>query len=112
MPNIVNPDEMKVVDGAGWEELLLADSATFGEKSMVAKRWNVEPMLQMPPSDLVEVDTMLYVISGAGKAQVGAETFVLELEDVLWLEPQERVILTAGEAGLSILVGYRERDSE
>ena len=108
MPNILNPNEMQTTAGHGWEEILLADAGTFGTSAMIAKRWNIEPNVEMPSQGLMETDTMLYVISGSGRAAVGPDRFELETEDVLWLEPREEVVLSAGENGLSILVGYRD----
>lgn len=94
--------------GHGWQEVILANAETFGTAAMIAKRWDIEPNAEMPSQGQMETDTMLYVISGSGGAAVGPNRFELEVEDVLWLELREEVVLKAGENGLSILVGYRE----
>jgi hypothetical protein len=49
-------------------------------------------------------ERVLYVIRGDGTAVVGGETFALDHESVLWLEPEDAPALTAGPRGLEVLI--------
>jgi quercetin dioxygenase-like cupin family protein len=48
-------------------------------------------------------ERFLYVIRGAGSAEVAREQLRLERESVLWLEPGEDAALEAGPDGLEAL---------
>jgi quercetin dioxygenase-like cupin family protein len=59
------------------------------------------------PSATVEAasgERFLYVVRGGGAAVVGAETFALEDESVLWLDPEDAPALSAGPQGLEVLI--------
>ena len=49
-------------------------------------------------------ERFLYVVRGAGAAIVGDETFALEHESVLWLDPGDAPSLTPGPEGLEVLI--------
>ena len=106
MPVIVNSEEMITRRGEGWIEITLADTQTIGTPAMVARRWVFEPGAWGPKLVQGEVDQLLYVIRGSGKAIVNGEEFLLADESVLWLEPGERYQFVGGENGLEILQGY------
>ena len=106
MPVIVNSEEMVIRLGEGWAETILADIQTIGAAAMVARRWIFEPGAWGPKLVHGEVDQLLYVIRGSGKAIVNGEEFLLADESVLWLEPGERYQFVGGENGLEILQGY------
>ena len=49
-------------------------------------------------------ERFVYVVRGGGAAVVGDETFALEGESLLWLEPEDAPSLTAGPEGLEVLI--------
>lgn len=59
-----------------------------------------------PKADIAAAsgERFLYVVRGAGEAGLGAETFALEDESVLWLDPDDAPTLTAGPEGLEVLI--------
>ena len=103
---IVNSEEMITRRGEGWIEITLADTQTIGAPAMVARRWVFESGARGPELVQGDVDQLLYVIRGSGKAIINGEEFPLADESVLWLEPGERYQFIAGEVGLEILQGY------
>ena len=109
MPIILQSEDTPVLNqGQGWQEIELATNATFGEgiKAMVVKRWLFEPHAQGPYRTHGDSEQLLYVICGSGQAVVNGQTFELDDEAVLWLEPGEQYQFIAGSNGLEILQGY------
>ena len=107
MPIILNAEETKITrQGQDWREITLADAQTIGAPAMVAHRWVFDPNAQGPALVQGDTDQLLYVIRGSGQAVVNGQTFQLDDESVLWLEPGERYHFLAGEDGLEILQGY------
>jgi mannose-6-phosphate isomerase-like protein (cupin superfamily) len=107
MPIIVNREDMRITrQGAGWKEITIADSQTFGAPAMIARRWLLEPEATGPELLQGDVDQLLYVIQGSGTAVVDDVEMPLADESMLWLEPGERYRFVAGTDGLEILQGY------
>ena len=106
MPVIVNSEEMLTRQGEGWTEITPTDTQTIGTPAMMARRWVFESGARGPELVQGDVDQLLYVIRGSGKAIVNREEFLLADESMLWLEPGERYQFIAGKAGLEILQGY------
>jgi len=109
MPVIRQAEEIKVLrEGEGWQEIGLADAATFGTAAMIARRWRLGPGAEGPVLVHGRADQLLYVIRGSGTAVVDGQSLPLSDECVLWLEPGERYQFVAGEAGLEILQGFTD----
>jgi quercetin dioxygenase-like cupin family protein len=107
MPNITSSDDLEVsASGEGWMETTIADSQTFGEPAMVARRWVLEPGARGPSALHGDADQLLYVIRGSGVAVVDGKELSLDAESLLWLEPGEQYHFVAGRDGLEILQGY------
>ena len=107
MPEIVNPPEMRAVQASnGCRVVTLADEETFGAPAMIARRWELDARAEGPERTHGDADQLLYVIQGSGEALVNDQTFALEPESTLWLEPGERYRFRAGPDGLEILQGY------
>jgi quercetin dioxygenase-like cupin family protein len=107
MPIILNPEQTNVTRrGDGWQEITLADAQTIGAPAMVARRWKLDPGARGPELIQGQTDQLLYVIRGSGQAIVDGQTFLLNDESVLWLEPDEPYRFIAGPDGLEILQGY------
>jgi quercetin dioxygenase-like cupin family protein len=107
MPTIVRKEDVSVSgQGPGWKVITLADSTAIGEPAMVARRWNFDPGAEGPETLHGDQDQLLYVIRGSGRAIVDGQTFELDHESVLWLEPGETYHFLAGDDGLEILQGY------
>jgi quercetin dioxygenase-like cupin family protein len=106
MAVIVQAQEVTILrQGEGWQEVGLADAATFGAPAMIARRWLFEPGAIGPELEHGRTDQLLYVIRGSGTAEVDGQSLPLSEESVLWLEPGERYQFAAGEDGLEILQG-------
>jgi len=104
MPTINKPEDLKVTHQTdGWRETLVADRHTFNHAVMAARRWSFDPGASSPKFEHGEKEAFLYVISGSGTAFVDQESFILEDEAFLWLEPGDRYYLEAGSQGLEIL---------
>ena len=109
MPVIVQVGELNVVrQGDGWQEIGLADAATFGKPALLARRWQFEPGARGPELVHGRNDQLLYVIRGRGTAVVDSQSFPLSEESVLWLEPGEKYHFIAGDEGMEILQGIVE----
>jgi quercetin dioxygenase-like cupin family protein len=106
MPTVINADEIASHSGDGWRVLELADAASIGAPAMIARCWIFEPGAPGPEATLGQADQLLYVIRGSGQAIVDGQTFDLDRESVLWLEPGEHYHFVAGDDGLEILQGY------
>ena len=74
--------------------------------AMLARRWIFDPGMEGPKNTQGDHVQLLYVISGSGKAIVDGQSFELDHESVLWLEPGETYHFVAGKEGLEILQGY------
>ena len=107
MPIIVNTQDTIVTrQGEGWTEITVADAEIIGSPAMAARRWLLKPGARGPELVQGDVDQLLYVIRGSGKAIVDGEEMSLTDESVLWLEPGEQYQFVAGENELEILQGY------
>ena len=107
MALIINPEKTEIYkQGEGWKVTTLADSPGMGSSAMVARRWSLQSHARTPLIHHGEYEEILYVISGNGEAFVGDQSFTLDLESLLWLEPGDSYRLVAGETGLEILQGY------
>jgi quercetin dioxygenase-like cupin family protein len=107
MPTLINPDQMTTAEtGEGWVDLSLAEPGITGTSAMVAHRWTLQPGVTGPERIHGDVDQLLYVIRGSGKAIVDGQVFALDHESILWLEPGETYHFVAGPDGLEILQGY------
>lgn len=106
MPIIINLEDVKVSRGAGWTQLTVADAEVIGIPAMVTRRWIFEAGAQGPKLEQGDMDQLLYVIRGSGKAIVNEEELPLTDESVLWIEPGEQYQFVGGEDGLEILQGY------
>jgi quercetin dioxygenase-like cupin family protein len=107
MPTLINPDQMHTTrTGDDWVEITLADSRSAGTSAMVARRWILQPGASGPQTTHADVDQLLYVARGGGKAVVDGQEMPLGYESILWLEPGETYHLVAGPEGLEILQGY------
>jgi quercetin dioxygenase-like cupin family protein len=107
VPVILNHAQMQIeTSGEGWTKTTLADRNTIGTSAIAAQRWSIEPNAAGPEISHGSTDQLLYVIFGGGIVRVNGDTFALEREAILWLEPGDMYQFIAGESGLEILQGY------
>jgi len=107
MPTLIIPDQMQTTRaGSGWVEVTLADSRISGTSAMIARRWTIQPGATGPQLTQGDVDQLLYVARGSGKAVVDGQEFTLDHESILWVEPGEIYHFIADLEGLEIIQGY------
>jgi quercetin dioxygenase-like cupin family protein len=99
------PDEFATRSGPGWRESVWAGGEAFGSPvPMRGRRYVVEAGATGPSVALESDEALVYVAAGRGVAQVGAESFVLEPESVVWISPATELVLRAGGETLDALV--------
>lgn len=106
MPIIVNADDVKIKQGDGWTQIIVADAEVMGVPAMTTCRWVFEAEARGPQLEQGDTDQLLYVIRGSGLAVVNGQEMPLTDESVLWVEPGEQYQFVAGAEGLEILQGY------
>lgn len=103
MPRITRRADQVSKHGDGWEEAVLANTATMGAPAMAVHRWTLQSGAAGPSVLCGDREEWLYVIRGSGSAIVGAERLPLKPETVVWLQPNDRYHLEAGPQGLEAL---------
>ena len=104
MPIIFEPNDLPVRDKAGARYTTLANAAMLGADALQVEHVTLDAGKSSEPATAVDVERFLYVIQGAGQAQVGQEIFPLSTESMLWLESGDTFTLEAGADGLEVLV--------
>jgi quercetin dioxygenase-like cupin family protein len=103
MPTIFAPSDLARNHRQGISHTTLADRALLGTDALQVEHLRVDPGARSQTARASGGERFLYVIRGAGRAQVGAESFPLEPESILWLEPGDTVTLEAGAEALEVL---------
>ena len=113
MPVVRHPDQLAQEHGPGWSRQMWAGPAVFGEPvPMTALRYRLDPGTAAGVP-LARQEACAYVRAGAGTAGAGGDEFPLAGESVLWLAGGADLQLTAGPAGLDVLVAEAtSRDAE
>jgi quercetin dioxygenase-like cupin family protein len=104
MPTIFEPDKLPVSHQNGTTYTILANAAMLGVDALQVERVRLESGQRTEPASAVDAEQFLYVVRGAGQAQVGSDTFPLAPESMLWIEPGDTFTLEAGEEQLEVLV--------
>jgi quercetin dioxygenase-like cupin family protein len=98
-------DEFATRSGPGWQESVWAGKDVFGTSvPMRGRRYLIEAGAIGPNVTLEAEEAMVYVAAGRGVARVGAESFPLEPESVVWISPGAELVLCAGGEALDALV--------
>ena len=93
MPIITTSETAHVEKGEGWVKTTGANAAIIGSPTIVVSRWAFEAGATGPQQTQGDNDQLLYVIKGSGEAIVDGQSFPLDDESVLWLEPASSTIL-------------------
>ena len=110
MPTIVNAEDRAIAaEGDGWKILTLADDATFGQETMIARHWIVSAESTTTTFTQGNNEQLLYIIRGSGTIIIDGNSHAIDDESVIWLEPGEQYHFTAGADGMEILQGYTAR---
>lgn len=104
MPKIFEPNDLPARDERGAAYTTLANPAMVGTDALQVERVDLEAGKKTEPFNAVDAERFLYVIRGAGQAQVENETFPLTQESMLWIEPGESFTVEAGEEQLEVLL--------
>lgn len=105
MPVVRHPSELAEQTGPGWARVEWAGPEVFGEPvPMIARQYGADPGVTLPVITLTGQEAFAYVITGEGTAGAGGDRFPLAAESVLWLAGGGELTLTAGPAGLAVLV--------
>ncbi len=105
MALVSRPAMMPVRHGPGFSERVFADSALFGTPiPMVGRCIALEAHAERLVDGLGDGEAMLYVAAGSGTAVAGRQARELETETAVWLDPDETLLLKAGDRGLEVLV--------
>ena len=104
MPNIFSSSDLKTTRAGAVNLTTLANRDTLGVDALQVERVQIAPGARTEPASVSAAEYFLYVIRGAGRAQVGDQTFPLEAESVLWLESGDTFWLEAGHESLEVLL--------
>jgi quercetin dioxygenase-like cupin family protein len=104
MPTIFEANDLTVRKQGDITRTTLADPVMLGADTLQVERVALEAGKTSAPFEAVQAERFVYVIRGAGQAQVGDDTFPLAPESMLWIEPDETFKIQAGEGQLDVLV--------
>lgn len=104
MPTIFEPNDLPERKEGDASFTTLANAAMIGVDALQVERVIVEPGQKSEPASAGEGECFLYVIRGAGWAQIEEESFALTPESMLWIESGETFTLEASEEQLEVLV--------
>ena len=104
MPTTFGPADLTTTRQAGVTHTMLANRALLGTDALQVEQITLEPGARTRPAQVSTSEHFVYVIRGAGHAYVGHDTFPLESESVLWLEPGDLFSLEAGADALAVLL--------
>jgi len=96
MPAIFTSSDLTTTRHSGVAQTTLADAARLGTDALQVERLALDPGAHTLPRQASGAEHFLYVIRGTGQARVGSESFPLEPESVLWLEPGDTYIFEGG----------------
>jgi quercetin dioxygenase-like cupin family protein len=102
---------MEIADrGEGWIKYNVANAEVIGAPVISAKLWKLDPDVNIPERTQEGIERIFIVIAGSGKAFVGADTFELAPEGMLWLEEGDTYWFEAGAEGLELMENYAPGD--
>lgn len=104
MPTIFDPKDLAVRQEGKAARTTLADKAMLGTNALQVERVVLEASGNTSPVPAMNVERFIYVIRGTGQAHVGKETYPLEPESILWIEPGDSYSLEASAEQLEILI--------
>jgi quercetin dioxygenase-like cupin family protein len=103
MPTIFEPKDLSVTQQNGLSLTTLADAAMLGTDALAVERITLDANANTSTFEASNMERFLYVIRGAGGAQVGGQVFPLEPESILWIEADDSYSLQSGAQGLEVL---------
>lgn len=106
MATIHDPSQLTITHLSGVTRVTLANRALLGAGALRIERVSLDAGAYTLPAQTSRqrAEHFLYVIRGTGLARVGAESFPLETESILWLEPGDVYSLEAGADALEVLL--------
>ncbi len=104
MPTIFEPKDLPARKEGDATFTTLANAAMIGVDALQVERVILESGQKSEPASAGDGECFLFVIRGAGWAQVEDESFTLTPESMLWIESGEMFTLEAGEGQMEVLV--------
>ena len=104
MPTIFEPKDLAVTHQDGFSLTVLANAKMHGTDALAVDRITLDANVSTSTYEVLNVERFLYIIRGAGEAQVGGQAFPLETESVLWIEAEDTYSLQSGADGLEVLL--------
>lgn len=104
MPTIFEPKDLPAVEQTGLSLTTLANAAMLGTDALHVERMRLDANATTSTFNAMNAERFLYVIRGAGQAQVGNRSFPLEPESILWIEADDSYALRSDTQGLEVLI--------
>lgn len=104
MPTIFEPKDLPVTQKDGQSLTTLANAAMLGTDALQVERITLDANFGTATFEAANAERFIYIIRGAGGAQVGEQAFPLEPESILWIEADDSYSLQSGADGLEVLV--------
>jgi len=104
MPTIFDPKDLSMTRQNNVAYTILANSSMIGSDALHIERVTLEAGSHTPPADAIPGEQFIYVVRGAGQAQIGEATYPLEHESILWIESGDAYSLKAGAEELEVLI--------
>ena len=104
MPTIFEPKDLPLTQQNGLSLTTLADTSMLGTDALAVERVALDANVSTSISEATNIERFIYIIRGAGEAQVGDQLFPLEPESMLWIEADDTYSLKSGAEGLEVLL--------
>ena len=104
MPKIFELKDLPATQQNGLSLTTLANASMLGADALAVDRITLDANINTSIYEAANAERFLYVIHGAGGAQVGGQVFPLEPESVLWIEAEDSYSLQSGTDGLDVLI--------
>ena len=104
MPTIFSSAALTTTRQAGVAQTTHANRALLGSDALHVEQITLDPGVRTQPAQASDGEHFVYVMRGAGQAHVGTESFPLEPESILWLEPGDTYTFEAGANALTVLL--------
>ena len=104
MPTIFEAKDFPLDEKTGVKIATLANQAMLGTDALQVRRITLDANSKSESFDAENMERFVYVIGGKGQAQVGSESFPLEVESVLWLEKNDSFHFETDASELELLL--------
>ena len=106
MPTIFEQKDLPIEEKTGLKIATLANQVMLGTDALQVKHITLSENSKSESYAAENMERFVYVISGKGQAQVGSESFPLEVESVLWLEKTDTFQFETEANKLGLLLCY------